>query len=513
LVHAATIELLEELGAADRLIAQGRVLDQLRFTDAGRTLVRVGFDRIPSRYRFALPAWARRVDHGGMHVRWAAGALALGALLLAGPTATRASAEASAGRPTVRALELHGAVDPFIAGYLERGIAAANEAGDAAVLVTIDTPGGLDSSMRAIVKAITGSRVPVVCWTGPAGARAASAGTFVMLACPSNAMAHGTNIGAAHPVGVSGAIEQEKVTNDAAAFIRALAEQTHRNANWAESAVRDSATFSAEQAAAAVPPVADRLADSTAALLEDVDGVQVATAAGTVTLHTADAIVQTQDPGLGVALLHGLIDPNLAFVFFYLGLILIVIEVLHPGISVPGVLGTLLLVTSVVAFGILPVQLGGLVLLAASVVLFLVELKHPGVGLPLAGGIACLILGGLLLYDPSTQVHVSRWLVALVTAVLAGFFGFVVKAVLEARALPAPGPNMDELVGARGVALGEVGPRGEVQVGHEQWSAEAAGAAIPAGSRVRVVGRRGLRLIVEPEPTAPRQATERTVRE
>jgi membrane-bound serine protease (ClpP class) len=449
-----------------------------------------------------------------MHVRWAAAALALGALLLAGPTATGAGAEASAGRPTVRVLELHGAVDPFVARYLASGISAANQAGDAAVLLTIDTPGGLDSSMRQIVKAITGSRVPVICWTGPAGARAASAGTFVMLACPSNAMAHGTNIGAAHPVGVSGAIEQEKVTNDAAAFIRSLAERTHRNAKWAESAVRDSATLSAEQAAAADPPVADRLADSTAALLEDVDGVRVESAAGTVTLHTAGAAVQTQRPGFGVALLHGLIDPNLAFVFFYLGLILIVIEVLHPGISVPGVLGTLLLVTSVVAFGILPVQLGGLVLLAASVVLFLVELKHPGVGLPLAGGIACLILGGLLLYDPSApDVRVSRWLLGLVTAVLAGFFGFVVQAVLEARALPAPRTGMDELLGAEGVALGELGPRGQVRVGHEQWSAEAAGGAIPAGSGVRVVGRRGLRLIVEPGPTAPREATERTVKE
>src|SRR5919201_5854985 len=200
------------------------------------------------------------------------------------------------------------------------------------------------------------------------------------------------------------------------------------------------------------PPVVDRLADSTAALLEDVDGTRVRTAAGTVTFHTAGAAVHAQDPGLGVALLHGLIDPNLAFVFFYVGLILIVVELLHPGVSVPGVVGTLLLVTSVVSFGILPVQLGGLVLLAASVVLFLVELKHPGVGLPLVGGIVCLLLGGLLLFDPSVpQVRVSRWLLALVTLVLGGFFGFVVKAVLEARALPSPPSGPDELVGAEGV--------------------------------------------------------------
>jgi membrane-bound serine protease (ClpP class) len=450
-----------------------------------------------------------------MSVRSTAAALLLGGLLLAGPAAAGVGAQASASRPTVRALELDGAVDPFVASYLERGIADANRAGDAAVLLTIDTPGGLDSSMRAIVKAITGSRVPVLCWTGPTGARAASAGTFIMLACPVNGMAPGTTIGAAHPVGVAGAVEQQKVTNDAAAFIRSLAHGTGRNEKWAESAVRDSASLSAEQAVAQKPPVADPPpASSAEQFLANADGRTVRTAAGEVTVRTAGAALQTQEPGLGLALLHALIDPNLAFVFFYLGLILIVIEVLHPGISVPGVLGTLLLVTSVVAFGILPVRLGGLALLAASVVLFLVELKHPGVGLPLAGGIACLILGGLLLYDGSVpDVHVSRWLLAVVTLALGAFFGFVVKAVLEARALPPPGARGDELVGAEGVALDTIGPRGQVRVGHERWSAEAAGGAIPAGSGVRVVGRRGLRLIVEPGPSKPREATERTVRE
>jgi membrane-bound serine protease (ClpP class) len=447
-----------------------------------------------------------------MRARWTVAALLLGALAaVALPAAALAPAEpAPATRPTVRALELDGAVDPFVAGYLERGIAAANAAGDAAVLLTIDTPGGLDSSMRRIVKAITASRVPVICWTGPAGARAASAGTFVMVACPSNAMAPGTNIGAAHPVGVAGAIERDKVTNDAAAFIRALAEQTHRNAAWAETAVRDSATLSAEQALK--EHVADRLASSPTDLLNQANGTTVTTAAGPVTFHTAGAPIQGQAPGLGAALLHGLIDPNLAFVFFYAGLILIVIEVLHPGISVPGVLGTLLLVTSVVAFGMLPVQLGGLILLAASVVLFLAELKHPGVGLPLAGGIACLILGGLLLFDPAVpEVRVSRWLLAGVTTALFGFFGFVVKAALEARALPAPG-GLDALVGAEGVAVGQLGPGGgEVRVGRERWSAETAGRAIAAGSPVRVVGRRGLHLIVEPGPEAPREERKGTV--
>jgi membrane-bound serine protease (ClpP class) len=405
--------------------------------------------------------------------------------------------------PTVTALELDGAVDPFIAGYLADGIAAADERGDDAVLLRIDTPGGLDSAMRTIVKAILAARLPVLCWTGPSGARAASAGTFVMLACPVNAMAPGTNIGAAHPVGVSGAISEEKVTNDAAAFARSLAERTGRNADWAEQAVRQSVSLSAE--AAVDQNVADMLAASATEFLDKADGRKVTTAAGPVTVRTAGAVVEATEPGAAVALLHGLIDPNLAFIFFYLGLILIVIEVLHPGVSVPGILGALLLVISVVAFGILPVRLGGVALLAVSVVLFGVELKHPGVGLPLAGGLVCLVVGGLLLFDPAvTGARVSPWLLVLVAALLAGFFLLVVRAVVAARRLPAPA-GMDALVGAVGVALGPLAPRGEVRVAKERWSAESARGAIPAGTAVRVVRREGLKLIVEPGPSLPRQ--------
>jgi membrane-bound serine protease (ClpP class) len=439
-----------------------------------------------------------------MRTRGPVAALLLGSSLLA-VWATGAPAQPAPAAPTVTALDLDGAVDPFVAGYLADGIAAAQDRGDDAVLLRIDTPGGLDSAMRTIVKAILAARVPVLCWTGPAGARAASAGTFVMLACPLNAMAPGTNIGAAHPVGISGAISEEKVTNDAAAFARSLAERTGRNADWAEQAVRESVSLSAE--AAVDQNVADLLAGSTTEFLRLADGRKVTTAAGPVTVRTAGAVVDDREPGAAVALLHGLIDPNLAFVFFYLGLALIVLEILHPGVSVPGILGALLLVISVVAFGILPVRLGGVILLAVSVVLFGVELQHPGVGLPLAGGLACLVVGGLLLFDPRvTGVRVSPWLLAVVAALLAGFFLLVVRAVVEARRLPAAAPaGMDALVGQVGVALGPLAPRGEVRVAHERWSAEAARGAIPAGTAVRVVGRKGLKLIVEPGPSLPRQ--------
>jgi membrane-bound serine protease (ClpP class) len=418
-------------------------------------------------------------------------------LLAAGP-ALGALAQTPA--PQVRVLELDGAVDPFVASYLENGIRDAAGDGSAAVVIRIDTPGGLDSSMRRIVKAITASRVPVLCWTGPAGARAASAGTFIMYGCPLNAMAPGTNIGAAHPVGVSGVVERSKVTNDAAAFIESLARTYGRNADWARQAVVDSDAITAEDAHRT--DVTDLLASSVPDLLRQADGrtVLVNQATEQVTLHTAGATLQEQSLGPGAALLHTLIDPNFAFIFFYVGIILIIVELLHPGVSVPGVLGTLLLITSIVAFGILPVQLGGVALLVASAVLYLLELKHPGIGLPAIGGTICLVLGGLLLFDPSAPgVHVSRWLLVVVPALIVAFFAVVVQAALEARRQP-PMIDVDLLYGEAGVALTALDPRGEVRVGHERWSAEAVGGAIDAGRHIRVVGRSGLKLMVVPDP-------------
>ena len=438
-----------------------------------------------------------------MRIVRAVAALVGASLLLALGPALGARAQSSSVAPSVRVLKLDGAVDPFIARYLERSIASAASDGSDAVVIQIDTPGGLDSSMRGIVKAITASPIPVLCWTGPTGSRAASAGTFIMYACPYNGMAQGTNIGSAHPVGVSGAIEQEKVTNDASAFIQALASTYGRNADWAREAVVSSANISAEDAVNKLrPPVVNVLADSIPQLLQKADGqaAKVDQARRVVRMHTAGATLERQSPGLGVALLHGLIDPNLAFAFFYLGIILLIIEVLHPGISVPGVLGTLLLITSIVAFGILPVQLGGIVLLVASAVLYLLELKHPGLGLPAIGGTICLVLGGLLLFDPSApNVHVSRWLLVVVPTVVVAFFALVVQAALEARHKP-PMIEVDQLYGEEGVALTALDPRGEVRVGRERWTAEAVGGPIVSGTSIRVIGRSGLKLMVVADP-------------
>jgi membrane-bound serine protease (ClpP class) len=426
-------------------------------------------------------------------------------VLVATAMAAAASAAPPAGHRVLR-VTLDGVVDPFAASYIRRAIASADPGnGDVAMLLTIDTPGGLDSSMREIVKAILASRVPVLCYTGPSGARAASAGTFVMLSCPVAAMAPGTNIGAAHPVGVSGAIEQAKVTNDAAAFIRSLAERWGRNAGWAERAVRDSVSVAAAEAARI--HVVDLTAASERVLLDVagncLHGVIAAPSTGLLARRETlpelcGADVVGVRIGLGAGILHRLIDPNLAFLFFYAGLALIVVELLHPGLSLPGVLGTLMLITSFVSFGFLPVRIGGVVLLVASAVFFLLELKHPGIGLPTVGGLVTLVLGGLLLFDPSVpNARVSPWLLAVMAVALGVFFGVVVKAVLAARHLPVSA-GIEELVGREGVAITDLTPRGQVRARGEEWSAESTGLPIPSGSPVRVARVQGLRLVVEP---------------
>jgi membrane-bound serine protease (ClpP class) len=424
-------------------------------------------------------------------------ALVVAAIGILGAATGVGRAATTAPSQTIVELRLDGVVDPFMASYIGDGIARAQAAGDEAVLLTIDTPGGLDSSMRKITQAILNAPIPVICYTAPSGARAASAGTFVMYSCPVNAMAPGTNIGAAHPVGVSGAIEQEKVTNDAVAYIRSLAEATGRNADWAERAVRDSVSITAEEAVKI--DVADLLASSTQALLADVDGRTVTVGGGkSVTLATTNVALEPLHMSLGAALLHGLFDPNLAFLFFFLGLILITVELLHPGISVPGILGTVLLVTSVISFGLLPVRLGGVVLLIASAVFFLLELKHPGLGLPTLGGVVCLVLGGLLLFDRAVpNAEVSPWLIAVVAVAAALFFAFVVKAALSSRHAPIVA-GAEGMVGATGVASTEIAPTGMVRVGRETWTGLSESGAIAAGAPVRVVAVRGVHVVVEP---------------
>ena len=395
-------------------------------------------------------------------------------------------------------MQLEGVVDPFVADYLSSGIADAADAGAAAVLIEIDTPGGLDSSMREITQAILNARLPVLCYVAPQGARAASAGAFVLMSCPIAAMAPGTNVGAATPVGLNGAVGSDKAVNDAAAYMRGLAEQRGRNADVAESFVRDATSISAEQALD--DGVIDLIADSTADLLRDVDGDTVTLSDGTdVTLATTGATVVDRSMGAFVGVLHDLLDPNLAFIFFWLGIALIVLELLVPGHIFSGTVGTILLILAIVSFGLLPVQLIGVALLVASAAFMLVELKVPGFGVWGILGLVCLVLGGWFLYDRSGGVSVSPAVIVPVAVFIGVFFFFVVTKVMRLRDMP-PAKGPEAIVGTEGVAIGRgLNPDGIVRVASEEWKAVVdGGRSIPAGGAVRVTRLDGLVLTVEP---------------
>ena len=309
-------------------------------------------------------------------------------------------------------------------------------------------------------------------------------------------MAPGTNVGAATPVGVSGLLEH-KVTEDAVAFIRSLAEQRDRNPDLAESFVRDATSVTAQHALD--EGAIDLITPSIPALLTGVDGMTVTVGAGReVTLHTAGAAIEDRNLGVGVALLHGLFDPNLAFIFFWLGLALLVLEIIVPGHIFSGTIGTILLVIAFASFGFLPVRLLGVLLLAASVVFFLVELKVPGLGAWSVAGIIALLFGGEFLYDGAGGVHVSLAVSLSVAAVTAMFFGLVVAKLLQIRHAPAlPGP--ERVVGLEGIALaGGLNPDGVVRVASEEWHAHATRGSVPGGGHVKVTAIHGLRLTVEP---------------
>ncbi|GBC86404.1 hypothetical protein HRbin12_00392 [bacterium HR12] len=414
---------------------------------------------------------------------------------LAAPLLTSAVGSTQGPGASVVELRLEGVVDPFTANYLIDGIATAEAEGAAGVLITMDTPGGLDSSMREITQAILNARVPVLCFVSPEGARAASAGTFILLACHVAAMAPATNVGAAHPVGVAGAIESEKATNDAAEYIVSIAERRGRNAGWAERAVRESVSASAGEALEL--GVIDLVAPDVPTLLSEVSGRTVELADGrTVTLQLAGARLEPRTMGLVARLLHALLDPNVAFVLFYLGIIALYFEIANPGLGVPAIVGVVLLVTAFLAFGVLPVQLAGVILLVASAIFFAIELFTPGIGVPFAGGLVTLVLGGLFLFDTSVPgVRVSPWVIAPVALFAAAFFGLIVTAVVRVQRKPALGEK-EQLLGKEGVVVRDLAPEGVVRVEAEEWTAVAERGTLPAGTPVRVTGVDGLRLKV-----------------
>ncbi len=429
-----------------------------------------------------------------MQRRWRVGATAAiaAALMLTG---LAGQAHAQSGQPVIAAVDLNGVVDPIVADHIVSVIQRANDDQDAAVLLTIDTPGGLGSSMDEIDEAILNSAVPVIGYVAPSGARAASAGAFVLMSSPVAAMAPGTNVGASTPIGLSGGDLSDKVTNDAAASMRKLAQTYGRNADVAETFVTTATSITAEEALA--QNVIDLIAASQDDLLAQLDGTDVTLANGsTVTLHTAGATIDEEPLGGFFGFLHTLLDPNLAFIFFWLGLGLVILELIVPGHIFSGTIGTILLILAFVSFGVLPVRIIGIALLVLSVIAFIIELKAPGFGVWGGVAIVALLLGGWFLYDRAGGVEVSP-AVLVGVAIFAGlFFGLVVVKALAIRHVPPA--QLRPIVGADGVALNSIGPNGGlVRVSAEEWQAVTAGERIREGTPVHVLSIDGLVLTVE----------------
>ncbi len=413
-------------------------------------------------------------------------------------------ADSAAAGPEVLRIRVDGVIAPASARFIQRAIHEAEEASAAALLIELDTPGGLLKSMDDITKAILNSRVPVIVYISPSGARAASAGVFITYAAHVAAMAPTTHLGAAHPVGVGSGGQQDatmmqKITNDAVANIRALARRRGRNADWAEKAVRES--VSVDDAEALRMKIVDLVAADAGELLTRVDGREVETEAGPVVLHTARAPVRTVAMDVSERLLDLLSDPNVGLILMTIAIYGIIFELSNPGAVLPGVIGAIALVLALTSFAILQVSAAGVGLLALSVLFFIADIKVPTHGVLTAGGILSFVLGAMLLTNRQLPFLRVSLQVAIFTALFTGaFFLFAVGAGIRAQRTKVR-TGTEGLIGAVGVARSALSPQGQVHVRGEMWTAEAEDRQpIPEGDRVVVIGVEGLRLRVRPLP-------------
>jgi membrane-bound serine protease (ClpP class) len=405
----------------------------------------------------------------------------------------------AAGAQTVTTLELDGVISPITVRLVSAAIERTRTDGAAALVILLDTPGGLERSMRSIVREMLNSPVPVVVYVSPTGARAASAGAFITIAAHVAAMAPATNIGAAHPVAAGGgAVDKEsmrKIENDAAAFIRSVARERGRNADWAEKAVRTS--VSATEREALKLGIIDLVADNLPQLLEKIDGREVKTAGGAVTLRTRGAAVRPVEIGWRDKFLAIITDPNVAYVLLMLGMLGLFFELANPGVILPGVIGGICLILAFFAFQTLPINWAGLLLILFGIVLLIAEIKVVSHGVLTIGGVIAILLGSVMLVNTAElPIRVSWTVIIPAVAVTAGIFVFAISAGVRAQ-LSRPTTGAAGLLSEVGEARTAIDPEGEVMVRGELWTAVANGPGIGVGERVRVVGVEGLKLRVE----------------
>ncbi|MFZ2852559.1 MAG: nodulation protein NfeD [Rhodocyclaceae bacterium] len=419
----------------------------------------------------------------------------------------------------VRVLTVRGAIGPASADYVARGIENAAGAGAGLVLIKLDTPGGLDLSMRDIVKAILASGVPVAIYVAPQGARAASAGTYILYASHIAAMAPATNLGAATPVelmpgGMPDAppqgkgenkgekpaetpphdVRARKAVNDAAAYIRGLAELRGRNAAWAERAVHEAVSLSAEAALKA--KVVDVLAVDVDDLLKQIDGHRVRLASGEVTLKTAGLDIVSVEPDWRSRLLAVIGDPSIAYILLLLGLYGLIYEFMNPGMLFPGVVGGICLLLAVFALQLMPISYVGLALIVLGIAMMVAEAFLPSFGVLGIGGIVAFVLGSLMLIDTDLPAYGVSWMLIAPLAVSSALLAFFVGGMaLRARRRPVL-TGSEQLANSEGETLEDIAREGWARVHGERWWVQSR-VPLARGTRVRVTARHGLTLEVE----------------
>jgi membrane-bound serine protease (ClpP class) len=409
---------------------------------------------------------------------------------------------AQAANSRIDVLEIKGVINPVTANYAKRGINQAEEANAVACVIQLDTPGGLDTSMRDIVKDIVDSKVPVVVYVSPSGARAASAGVFVTMAAHVAAMAPNTNIGAAHPVAIGEEGEaqmseemQEKVVNDAAAYIRSIAGAHGRNIEWAEKAVRES--VSATEQEALTLNVIDLVANDLDSLVSQLDGRQVTMLDGRVlTLNTRETVIN-QNPMSNIEeFLLAISDPNVAVVLLSLAVLGITVEIFNPGLIFPGVFGGICAFLGTYSLGILPIDYAGIALIGLAGGLFVAEFFTASFGIFTAGGIASLVIGLLILFSGRpTLFQPDPWVIPTIAAVIGSITAFVIYRVVRThRRQPTTG--REELKGKTAIVKVALNPEGTILYKGELWTAILDQGEAKPGEEVIITKTEGLKVYV-----------------
>ena len=394
--------------------------------------------------------------------------------------------------------DYEGIINPVAAEYLHDALAFAQSSGARALIFKLDTPGGLDTSMRLMIKDITGSPIPVIVFVSPSGGRAASAGVFLTMAAHVAAMAPGTNIGAAHPVTMGGEMDntmKEKVENDAVAYIKSIAEQHGRNASWAEDAVRKSASVTEQEALKL--KIIDVIAEDIPTLLKHLQGRKIAISNGTITFSSETATLREFPMGTRLELLKILSDPNIAYLLMSIGTIGIMAELYSPGSILPGIIGAISLILAFYSLQSLPVNYAGAFLVMLGAVFLLLEISVTSYGLLALGGLAAMTLGGLFLIKsdaPFLQVSLSFLLPTVMT--IGALIGVIAwTAVKGNRGRPVTGA--EGMIGAIGIARTDLNPRGQITLQGEIWDAVSQ-TPIRQGETAEVMSVEGLTVKVAP---------------